>query len=94
MDVTDRRAVSDAVEQAAAVFGRLDVVVNNAGAMLYGMVEAFPDERVSAETDDLVRYEEMFSRFEGAAVFGGEARDLLMRVMALFSRSSSTRRRT
>ncbi|MFF8098274.1 helix-turn-helix domain-containing protein [Streptomyces sp. NPDC016640] len=48
------------------------------------VVEAFPSERVSTETDDLARYEEMFSRFEGAALFGGEARDLLMQVMGEF----------
>ncbi|MEV0926071.1 helix-turn-helix transcriptional regulator [Streptomyces spongiicola] len=48
------------------------------------VVEAFPGERVSTEGDDLARCEEMFSRFEGAAVFGGEARDLLMRVMGEF----------
>jgi hypothetical protein len=48
------------------------------------VVEAFPGERVSAEADDLTRYEEMFSRFEGAAVFGREARKLLMQVMTEF----------
>ncbi|WP_247693366.1 helix-turn-helix transcriptional regulator [Streptomyces sp. RM99] len=34
------------------------------------VVETFPGERVSTESDGLARYEEMFSRFEGAAVFG------------------------
>ncbi|MFF9752694.1 helix-turn-helix domain-containing protein [Streptomyces sp. NPDC014344] len=48
------------------------------------VVEAFPSERISTETDDFARYEDMFSRFEDAAVFGGEARDLLMRVMGEF----------
>ncbi|GAA2538632.1 Scr1 family TA system antitoxin-like transcriptional regulator [Streptomyces sp. NPDC000678] len=48
------------------------------------VVEAFPSERVSAEADDLARYEEMFSRFESAALFGGEARDLLIQVMGEF----------
>jgi hypothetical protein len=48
------------------------------------VVEAFPSERVSSETDDFARYEEMFSRFESAALFGGEARDLLMQVMGEF----------
>ncbi|GBQ03796.1 helix-turn-helix domain-containing protein [Streptomyces spongiicola] len=48
------------------------------------VVEVFPGERVSTEEDDLARCEEMFSRFEGAAVFGGEVRDLLMRVMGEF----------
>ncbi|MFJ8197307.1 helix-turn-helix domain-containing protein [Streptomyces sp. NPDC096152] len=48
------------------------------------VVEAFPEERVSVEEDDLALYEEMFSRFEGAAVFGGEVRDLLLQVMGEF----------
>ncbi|WP_437051456.1 helix-turn-helix domain-containing protein [Streptomyces sp. enrichment culture] len=48
------------------------------------VVEAFPSERISTEADDFARYEDMFSRFEGAAVFGGEARDLLMQVMGEF----------
>lgn len=51
MDVTDRRAVSDAVEQAAAAFGRLDVVVNNAGAMLCGMVEEATEEQIRAHME-------------------------------------------
>ncbi|MCZ2527771.1 helix-turn-helix domain-containing protein [Streptomyces sp. HB2AG] len=48
------------------------------------VVEAFPSERVLTEADDLARYEEMFGRFEGAAVFGGEVRELLLQVMGEF----------
>jgi 3-oxoacyl-[acyl-carrier protein] reductase len=33
-DATDTKAVKDAVEQAAAIFGRLDVLVNNAGTAI------------------------------------------------------------
>ncbi|MGW5968966.1 SDR family NAD(P)-dependent oxidoreductase [Streptomyces sp. NPDC055186] len=51
LDVTDRRAVFDAVERAAAAFGRLDLVVNNAGAMLYGMVEEATEEQIRAHLD-------------------------------------------
>ncbi|MFF8633791.1 SDR family NAD(P)-dependent oxidoreductase [Streptomyces pilosus] len=51
LDVADRRAVFDAVEQAAATFGRLDIVVNNAGGMLYGMVEEATEEQIRAHMD-------------------------------------------
>ena len=47
-DVTDRAAVFAAVEQAVARFGRLDVVVNNAGAMWLGAVEEFSEEEGGA----------------------------------------------
>ena len=47
-DVTDRAAVFAAVEQAVAHFGRLDVVVNNAGAMWLGAVEEFSEEEARA----------------------------------------------
>ena len=39
MDVTDKAAVADAVEQAVAHFGRLDVVVNNAGYAQVGAIK-------------------------------------------------------
>ncbi|MBD0863111.1 SDR family NAD(P)-dependent oxidoreductase [Gordonia sp. zg691] len=51
LDVTDRRAVFTGVEQAVAAFGRLDIVVNNAGAMLYGMVEEATEEQIRAHLD-------------------------------------------
>ena len=39
LDVTDRAAVSDVVQQAHDHFGALDIVVNNAGYGQFGMVE-------------------------------------------------------
>src|ERR1051325_6010450 len=48
---TDREGGFEGVERAAAAFGRLDVVVNNAGAMLYGMVEEAAEEQIRAHMD-------------------------------------------
>ncbi len=48
------------------------------------VLEGFPGERLSNEAGDLARYAELFGQFEGAAVFGGEVRELLMQVMGEF----------
>ncbi|WP_328837040.1 helix-turn-helix transcriptional regulator [Streptomyces europaeiscabiei] len=48
------------------------------------VVEAFRDERVSDDGDEVASYEEVFGSFEGVAVFGGEVRELLLRVMKEF----------
>ncbi|MDX2763584.1 helix-turn-helix domain-containing protein [Streptomyces europaeiscabiei] len=48
------------------------------------VVEAFRDEQVSDGGDEVASYEEAFGSFEGAAVFGGEVRELLLRVMKEF----------
>lgn len=47
-DATDRAAVFAAVEQAVARFGRLDVVINNAGSMWLGAVEEFSETEARA----------------------------------------------
>ncbi|MFD8740883.1 helix-turn-helix domain-containing protein [Streptomyces sp. NPDC059618] len=48
------------------------------------VVEAFRGERVLDDSDEVAAYEENFRRFEEAAVFGREARELLVRVMREF----------
>ncbi|KAB8170947.1 SDR family NAD(P)-dependent oxidoreductase [Streptomyces sp. 3MP-14] len=49
LDVTDRAAVFAAVAEAVARFGRLDVVVNNAGFLTMGMVEELTEEQARAQ---------------------------------------------
>ncbi|WP_030192547.1 SDR family NAD(P)-dependent oxidoreductase [Streptomyces sp. NRRL S-87] len=50
-DVTDRAAAFAAVAAAAEHFGRLDVVVNNAGTLSAGMVEEFTEAEARAQMD-------------------------------------------
>ncbi|RBQ16086.1 short-chain dehydrogenase [Spongiactinospora rosea] len=51
LDVSDRAAVHEGVERAVAAFGRLDIVVSNAGTMLYGMVEEATEDQIRAHFD-------------------------------------------
>ncbi|GAA4066563.1 SDR family oxidoreductase [Nonomuraea soli] len=51
VDVTDRAAVFAAVATAAEHFGRLDIVINNAGTMSAGMVEEFTEAEARAQLE-------------------------------------------
>jgi len=51
LDVTDYDQVHLAVESAVAHFGRIDVLVNNAGFGIVGAAEAFTDEQVRSQLE-------------------------------------------
>jgi NAD(P)-dependent dehydrogenase (short-subunit alcohol dehydrogenase family) len=51
LDVTDRAAAFAAVEQAHAHFGRLDVVVNNAGYGHFGFIEEVTEQEARAQME-------------------------------------------
>jgi len=51
LDVTDKAAVDAAIRQAHANFGRLDVVVNNAGYGLFGAIEEISEAEARAQIE-------------------------------------------
>lgn len=46
LDVTDKKSIEDTFEKAIKQFGRVDVVVNNAGYGLAGCFEELKDEQI------------------------------------------------
>ncbi|MEX6687971.1 SDR family oxidoreductase [Danxiaibacter flavus] len=51
LDVTDEQAVTSVVNEAVSLFGRIDVVVNNAGFGITGAAEAFTREQMHSQID-------------------------------------------
>jgi NAD(P)-dependent dehydrogenase (short-subunit alcohol dehydrogenase family) len=51
LDVTDRKAATAAVQKAHAELGRLDVIVNNAGYGLFGMIEEVTESEARAQLE-------------------------------------------
>ena len=51
LDVVDRDADVDAVKRAADHFGKLDVVINNAGYGHFGMIEELTEDEVRAQLE-------------------------------------------
>jgi NAD(P)-dependent dehydrogenase (short-subunit alcohol dehydrogenase family) len=51
LDVTDQKQIQHAVDQTIKAFGRIDVLVNNAGFGITGAAEAYSEEQVRSQLE-------------------------------------------
>jgi NAD(P)-dependent dehydrogenase (short-subunit alcohol dehydrogenase family) len=51
LDVTNKEQIQSAVQQSIEIFGGIDIVVNNAGYGLYGMIEEYTDDQIRKQFD-------------------------------------------
>jgi len=51
LDVLDRSSIAESVERGIERFGKIDVLLNNAGYGAYGPLEAFPMDRIRRQFD-------------------------------------------
>ena len=51
LDVTDKKSITDAFDQALKKFGRVDVVVNNAGYGLAGCFEEYTEDQIRQQME-------------------------------------------
>src|SRR5690625_3335109 len=51
LDITDRDSVFKVIDKAISYFGKIDIVVNNAGNMIMGMIEEFSEAEIKQQID-------------------------------------------
>ncbi|MCC3371895.1 SDR family NAD(P)-dependent oxidoreductase [Cohnella sp. REN36] len=51
LDVTNKEQIRSVVQESVDTFGKIDIVVNNAGYGLFGMLEEYTDEQIRKQFD-------------------------------------------
>ncbi|WP_214484496.1 SDR family NAD(P)-dependent oxidoreductase [Bacillus sp. SM2101] len=51
LDITERNSVFEVIEKAVNYFGKIDIVVNNAGNMIMGMIEEFTEDEIRKQIE-------------------------------------------